>query len=133
MKKKKLKLKVGRSRGGAGLGLFATEPIKRGQFVIEYTGEKISSEEADKRGGKYLFDVSKDLVLDAKDRKHLARYINHSCKPNCYAERDVEEGRVSIYARRKIEPGEELSYNYGKDYWEGYIGAKNCRCEKCAN
>ena len=118
-------------RSSAGLGLFAVRPFKKGDFVIEYTGEKISSDEADLRGGKYLFTVDKNLVIDGKGRKNTARYINHSCKPNCYAEVDEDENRVRIYAKRAIKSGEELHYNYGKSYWSDHIEPYGCRCEKC--
>ncbi|HEY4497013.1 MAG TPA: SET domain-containing protein-lysine N-methyltransferase [Candidatus Paceibacterota bacterium] len=114
----------------AGLGLFSNKSLKRGDFIIEYTGEKISSEEADRRGGKYLFTLNKKTVINAKARKNTARYINHSCRPNCYAEIDEDKNRINIYCKRKINKGEEITYNYGKEYWEDFIG-KNCRCEKC--
>ena len=72
------------------MGLFATEHIAKGTYIIEYTGEKISVEESDRRGGKYLFTVLDDVVIDGKGRENIARYINHSCRPNCYAEIDEE-------------------------------------------
>lgn len=125
-----MKYKVKRAK--TGLGLFAVEPFKRGEFVIEYTGERISADEADERGGRYLFTVTDDLVLDGRGREHKARYINHSCKPNCYAEVNEEEEHVKIYASRKIAAGEELSYDYGKDYFDDYIKPQGCRCVKCA-
>lgn len=128
MQKKKY-LKVKRSKSG--LGLFTEREISRGDFVMTYTGERITPDEADRRGGKYLFTVSKKLVLDGKDRKHIGRYINHSCRPNCYAEIDEDERNVHIYAKRHIKAGEEITYNYGKEYWDEYIGPKRCRCEKC--
>jgi SET domain-containing protein len=119
-------------RSTAGLGLFTDADIKKGDFVIEYTGERITPDEADERGGKYLFTVSDDLVLDGKGREHTARYINHSCRPNCYAEIDEDEELVNIYAKRKIKAGEELNYDYGKEYWDEHIKPYGCRCEKCA-
>ena len=125
-----MKYKIKRSR--AGLGLFATKPIKKGDFVIEYTGESITPEESDRRGGKYLFTVTDKLVLDGKGRDNIARYINHSCKPNCYAEVDEEEEKVNIYAKRNIQEGEELSYDYGKEYFDDHIKPYGCMCLKCA-
>lgn len=125
--KKGKKVKVKKS--SAGLGLFADEPIKRDEFVIEYTGENISSDEADERGGKYLFEISKTRVLDGKSRKNTARYINHSCRPNCDTE--VTKGHVYVYARRNIEKGEELSYNYGKEYFNDHIKPHGCKCAHC--
>lgn len=125
-------MKLNVKKSSAGLGLFAGENIKRGKRIIEYTGEKISTEEADKRGGKYLFDINKDLTIDGKGRENTARYINHSCAPNAYAEVDLDKKKVFIYAKKNIKEGEEILYNYGKSYWEDIIGgAKKCRCEKC--
>ena len=124
-----MKYKV--KRASAGLGLFAIAPYKKGEFVIEYTGELISADEADARGGRYLFTINDDLVIDAKGREHKARYINHSCKPNCYAEVDEEKERILIYTRKKIEPGEEFVYDYGKEYFKDYIKPHGCRCVKC--
>lgn len=118
-------------RGIDGLGLFAATEFTRGDFVIEYTGEKITTDEANRRGGKYLFTINKHFTLDAKDRSHTARYMNHACKPNCYAELDEEEERIRIYAKKKIAPGEELTYHYGKEYFDDYIKPKGCRCATC--
>jgi hypothetical protein len=117
----------------SGLGLFTEKPIKRGDFIIEYTGEKISHEEADRRNGKYLFTLDKKTVVDGKGRENTARYINHSCRPNAYAEIDEDKRKIFIYAKRAIKEGEEVSCNYGKGYWEDHIGTKNCTCEKCTS
>lgn len=118
-------------RSSAGLGLFATEPLKRGDFIIEYTGELISTDEANRRGGKYLFVVSDEKTIDGKGRNNIARYVNHSCTPNAEAELDEEELRVRIYAKRKILPGEEILYDYGKEYWDEHIKPHGCRCRRC--
>lgn len=129
MQKKHEKYVVKRS--SAGLGLFATAPFKRGDFIIEYTGERISEDESNRRGGKYLFVLDKDTVIDGKGRENTARYINHSCKPNAEAEIDEEESKVRILARKKILPGEEITYDYGKEYWDEYIKPHGCRCHAC--
>lgn len=127
-RKSKYSYRVGKS--SAGLGLFATEDIpKKDEFIIEYFGKFLSGEEADKQGGKYLFEIDEDLVIDGTTRKNIARYLNHSCKPNCYAETDGK--RVFIYSKRKIKPGEELCYHYGKEYWEDIIQPHGCRCDAC--
>ncbi len=120
-------------RSIAGLGLFALAPFKRGDFIIEYTGELVSTDEANRRGGKYLFVVSDEKTIDGKGRANVARYINHSCAPNAEAELDEEELRVRIYARKKILPGEEILYDYGKEYWDEHIKPFGCRCEACKN
>ena len=127
MSKEDIKLvQVKRSRSG--LGLFAAAPFKKGDLVIEYTGEVITETEANRRGGKYLFELNDKWAIDGKGRENLARYINHSCKPNCYPELNEDETRVFIYAKRKISPGEEITYDYGKDYFERLIKPYGCRC-----
>lgn len=118
-------------KSSAGLGLFATKEFKRGDFIIEYTGELISDDEADVRGGKYLFVLNKRLVIDGKKRENISRYINHACKPNAEAETDEDEKKIRIFARRKILPGDEITYDYGKEYWNEYIGPSHCRCNSC--
>ncbi len=119
-------------RSSAGLGLFAQRTFKRGDFIIEYTGEHITHEESDFRGGKYLFILNKKVVVDGKERHNTARYINHSCKPVAEAETDDEDMKIRIHARRKILPGEEITYDYGKEYWEEYIKPHGCRCLPCS-
>lgn len=117
-------LRVGRS--SAGLGLFAEDHIKKDDFVIEYWGPMLSDEAADEKGGAYLFEIDKDHTIDGTTRKNTARYINHSCKPNC--EPEIDGKRVFIYAIRNIKPGEELTYHYGKQYFEDYLKPRGCRC-----
>ena len=120
-------------RSSAGLGLFAMTDFKKGEFVIEYTGEKISEAEAARRGGKYLFELNDTWTIDGKGRANTARYLNHACKPNCYPELDDKEERITIYAKRAIKAGEELTYHYGKDYFNILIGKDSCRCADCTH
>jgi SET domain-containing protein len=117
-------------RGSAGLGLFAGEDIPKGACIIEYTGRMISEKEEYTIRSQYLFDVGK-RTIDGSVRSNTARYINHSCAPNCEAE--LYRGRVFIMARRRIRAGEELSYDYGKEFFDEYIKPKGCRCPKCAS
>lgn len=119
--------RVGRS--STGLGLFATESYKRGDFIVEYTGERITDAEAERRWSKYLFETSTRYTIDGANRANVARYINHSCAPNARAE--IDRGRVYIYATRRIEPGDEITYNYGKNYFTSIIEPMGCRCEGC--
>lgn len=118
-------------RSSAGLGLFAEQTIKKGQIVIEYTGERISEEEANKRGGRYLFEVTDSLVIDGKGRENTARYANHSCRPNCEAEHDEEENKIFIRAYKNIPKDSEITYNYGKAYMQQIIGPEGCKCAYC--
>lgn len=120
---------VKRARAGAGLGLFATTDIKKGTFVIEYTGEKITNAEADRRGGRYLFNIDSKWTIDGKEHHNTARYINHSCRPNC--ESRINGGKVKIYAIKNIKADEEIAYDYGKEYFDEFLKPHGCRCDKC--
>jgi uncharacterized protein len=120
-------VRIGRS--SAGLGLFAVSDIKKGEFIIEYVGHKLTNKEANENTGKYLFEVNSRLTIDGSPRWNTARYINHSCRPNC--EIEIERGHINVYARLRIKSGEELNYDYGKDYFDEFIKSKGCRCEKC--
>ena len=119
-------------RSSAGLGLFANRRFKKDERVIEYTGEVISDAEAQRRGGQYLFELNDEWTIDGKGRENIARYINHSCKPNCRPELTDDEKQVFIYAKRTIEPGEELTYNYGTYFFNMIIKKKGCRCDACS-
>jgi len=119
--------RVGRSR--TGLGLFAAEPIEKGAYIIEYTGPRVTSAKADELNNKYLFEISSRWTINGASRRNLARYANHSCRPN--AESDVVRGVVKILAKRNIKPGEEITYNYGKDYFDTFLKPIGCKCPKC--
>ena len=117
-------------RSTAGLGLFTESPIPKGACIIEYWGRELSSEEETTSRSKYLFALSDHRTIDGATRENTARYINHSCRPNC--EPVIRTGRVFIFARRTIRPGEELSYDYGREYFDNHIKPHGCRCVKCA-
>jgi hypothetical protein len=110
-------LEVRRSRVH-GRGVFALRRIRQGTRVIEYTGDRVSHAEADRRyEGRdhddhhtFLFILDARTVIDAGVGGNEARFINHSCEPNC--ESVIEDNRIFIYATRTIEPGEELAYDY---------------------
>ncbi len=101
-----------------GHGVFALRPIPKGTRIIEYVGDRVSHAQADRRyedhdesdNHTFLFSVDRGLVIDAGIGGNEARFINHSCGPNC--ESVIEHRRVFIEAIRDIEPGEELSYDY---------------------
>ena len=113
-----------------GLGLFTLGPIPRGKRIIEYTGPLVSDEYVEKRpNGKYFFGVNSKWTIDGTPRSNTARYINHSCRPNCEA--IITGRRVWIWSKRAIKAGEELSYDYGKDYFDIHMGQNGCKCEKC--
>ena len=98
-------------------------------FIIEYWGKRISSAQADELRTKYLFDLNGRWVIDGSDRRNTARYINHACKPNSMAQ--VERGAIRIYAKKNINPGDEITCHYGKQYFDVFLSAKGCRCAAC--
>ena len=116
-------------RTNTGLGLFAVKLIPRGKRIIEYKGPLVTDAEVYKRGGKYFFGVNTKWSIDGSLRSNVARYINHGCKPNAAAY--ISGRRVWIWSRRNIKPGEEIVYDYGKEYFEGIIKPLGCRCEGC--
>jgi len=104
-----------------GWGVFASRRIPKGRRIIEYVGELLTHEEVDERYDDdeqdrhhtFLFEVDEFTVIDASSKGNEARYINHSCQPNCEAVND--EGRIFIEAIKNIQPGAELSYDYSYD------------------
>ncbi|HYV98000.1 MAG TPA: SET domain-containing protein-lysine N-methyltransferase [Gemmatimonadaceae bacterium] len=149
------RLKRGEARAGtypfeirqskiSGRGAFATRRIRKGQRIIEYVGEIITEKEADRRypDGKgdnhhtFLFELDEGKVIDASYHGNEARFINHSCDPNCEA--IDEENHIFIFARRNIQPGVELAYDYSyarsasdgpeeEAQYPCYCGSKRCR------
>lgn len=133
-----------------GNGVFAVELLRKGERVIEYKGLVRTHEEVDnddsgdvESGHTFLFTLNDDYVIDANYKGNDARWINHSCEPNCEALIEEAEGddrsrdRVFIETLRNIKPGEELTYNYGivlaerhtprlKKVWECRCGARRC-------
>lgn len=132
-----------------GNGMFAVLPIGKGERLIEYKGRRRSHEEVDggdsgdiESGHTFLFTLDEDWVIDANFEGNDARWINHSCAPNCEAvlvedEDNPKRSRVFIESIRTIKPGEELTYDYGirlaerhtqrlKKIWACRCGAKNC-------
>jgi len=108
-----------RRSGVHGKGVFALRPIEAGDTIMEYTGPVISWKKAQKEPPHdpsdplhtFYFHLDGGKVIDGKYGTNAAKWINHSCDPNCEAEED--DGRVFIKAVRDIEPGEELNYDYG--------------------
>ncbi len=121
-------LQVKRSKTGR--GLFALEPIPRGACVIEYIGRTLGLDEMAKDAGLYYFWVSDFAMIDGNIKDNTARYINHSCAPNC--EVDGPDGRIFVMAKRNIKAGEELTYDYGDEYFNKHIKPRGCLCQKCA-
>ena len=127
-----------------GSGLFAARNIKKGEQVIEYIGDKVTKREGDKRADKqikkaeknkkngmvYVFELNKKYDIDGGVARNYARFINHSCDPNCEVE--ITNNEIWISSIKRIKKGAELSYNYGYPFdtdYEDHI----CKCgsKKC--
>lgn len=113
----------------SGAGVFAVRPIPKDTFIVEYKGEKISAADLRRRERRYLargriwcFMLNARTARDAAFGGNIGRYVNHSCRPNCYTE--IVGDRIWIRALRHIRTGEELTYDYCTD---GEAGIK-CRC-----
>jgi uncharacterized protein len=123
-------LRVGRS--ATGFGLFATKPIRRAVYIATYRGRRISTDEADqreRRGAKYMFELNRQWTIDGSPRWNVARYLNHSCSPNAKAV--LRKGRIVFVALRCIAPGEKITYDYGREYFDYFIKKGGCRCAAC--
>ncbi|QDW39620.1 SET domain-containing protein [Bradyrhizobium sp. KBS0727] len=123
--------RVGRSP--TGLGLFATKPIKKGSKIIRYFGPLLDSKKKkdDAIENKYLFELNNRWTIDGSVRKNIARYINHACKPNAESDVKPRKRKVIIRAIKNIEPGEEINYDYGTDYFKAYLKPIGCKCAAC--
>lgn len=135
-----------RRSGIQGRGGFARVRIPKGRRIIEYVGEIISGEEADRRypdeeknqrHHTTLFTLTAKKYIDAEYEGNDARFVNHSCQPNCIT--TDYNGRIYIETKRTIEPGEELTYDYkfdrsddpGDDAWQEKLYVCRCGAEKC--
>src|SRR3989440_9938854 len=123
--------RVGRSK--TGLGLFDPKPIKKGIKIVRYFGPLLDcrKKKDDAIENKYLFQLTNRWTIDGSVRENIARYINHACRPN--AESDVRPRKRKVYIRsiKKIEPGEEINYDYGTDYFKAYLKPIGCKCAAC--
>lgn len=121
---------VRKGRPGTGLALFALAPFKKGDFIVEYTGTKITTKKADALKTRYLFEIDEDWTIDGSSRTNIARYINHSCLPN--AEAYIKKDKVLIQASEKIAPGDEITIDYGDEYFDEFIRPTGCKCRLCS-
>lgn len=123
--------RVGRSR--TGLGLFATKPIKKGTKIVRYFGPLLDSKKKkdDAIENKYLFELNNRWTIDGSVRANVARYINHACKPNAESDVRPRKRKVIIRAIKNIEPGDEINYDYGTDYFKAYLKPIGCKCDAC--
>jgi SET domain-containing protein len=123
--------RVGRSH--TGLGLFATQPIEKGAIIVDYRGRRIPTSEArqyeSKHASKYMFEINSRWTVDGSSRRNLARYANHACRPN--AESALIKGKIVLRAIKTIQPGDEITFDYGQDYFDLFLKAKGCKCATC--
>src|SRR5262249_62155559 len=101
-------------------------------YIGPYRGRRIPVEEAERRdgqGAKYMFELTSRWTIDGSPRWNVARYMNHSCWPN--ATPLVRKGKIVFVALRAISPGEEITYNYGKEYYDYFLRNGGCRCARC--
>src|ERR1700688_3047736 len=121
-------------RAATGLGLFAAKPIAKKAYIATYRGKRIPTVEAHRReqrgAAKYMFEINRQWTIDGSSRRNLGRYINHACRPNCEAV--LRQGRMIFLALRDIAPGEEITLDYGKEYFNLFIAPLGCRCAACA-
>src|SRR3981189_69606 len=123
--------RIGRSR--TGLGLFAPKPIEKGAKIVRYFGPLLDSRKKkdDAIENKYLFELNGRWTIDGSVRENIARYINHACKPNAESDVKPRKRKVVIRAIKNIEPGEEINYDYGTDYFKAYLKPIGCKCDAC--
>jgi uncharacterized protein len=127
----KIRVRVGTS-SITGQGLFAGQDIKQSTKIIRYIGKKITHEESDRRlaaGNVYIFGLDERYAIDGCTPKNTARFVNHSCDPNCHTEQFGNT--IWIVALRDIQGGEELTHNYGYGIDDEpaepcHCGTKNC-------
>ncbi len=123
-----------------GTGIFATQNIKKGTKIIQYIGDKVTKSEGDRRsalrikkyldssktGSVYIFELNKKYDIDGNVKRNKARYINHSCDPNC--EVDIVNNEIWISSIKNIKKGKELSYDYGYEFDKDDFRDHTCKC-----
>src|SRR3984885_5013753 len=124
-----------RGRPRTGLCLLATQRIKKGTKIIRYFGPLLDCKKKkdDAIENKYLFELNGRWTIDGSVPKNVARYINHSCRPNAESDVRPRERKVFIRAIKNIEPGDEINYDYGTDYFKAYLKPIGCKCPSCEN
>lgn len=124
-------IRVGRSK--TGLGLFALKRIKKGSRIIRYIGPMLDTRKKkdDAVENKYLFEISGRWTIDGSVRSNIARYANHSCRPNAESDVRPRKRKVFIRAIKNIEAGQEINYDYGTDYFKEFLKPIGCKCDKC--
>ena len=119
-------------RAATGLGLFAAIPIRKRTDIVEYSGPRIPTSDAQaldrRRANKYLFEIDRRWTIDGSPRSNVARYVNHACKPN--AEAVLSRGRMMFRAVKDIAAGAEITIDYGEEHVALYF-KHGCHCASC--
>jgi hypothetical protein len=123
--------RIGRSK--TGLGLFATTTIEKGTDIVRYFGPMLDSRNKKHEAidNKYLFEINGRWTIDGSVRRNIARYINHSCRPNAESDVNSRKRTVMIRAIKTIHPGDEINYDYGSDYFKTFLKPIGCKCDAC--
>ncbi len=123
--------KVEAKKSYAGLGLFACKDFYKGEFIVEYIGAILDNkqyaeyEASGKPDNLYMFEIDDNHTIDGSGLENIARYANHSCKPNAWIG-GQHLNKIKFYARYFIAKGEEITIDYGEEYIKEYI--KVCKC-----
>src|SRR5262249_6975115 len=118
------------ARSKAGLGLFPRVAIKKGQFIVRYSGRKLRAHTAGPVDTRFRVEVNARWRIDASKHRNSAGYINHACRPN--AEAYCVKQMIKIRAMKNIKLGDEITYHYGRYHFDSFIKAVGCRCRACA-
>ena len=116
-------------------GLAYSPPLRsrNARVIVEYRGRRIPTKEARKyerrRASKYMFEIDGRWTIDGSTRRNTARYANHSCRPN--AESALVAGKIVLRAIKPIRAGDEITFDYGREYFDLFLKAKGCKCTKC--
>ncbi|HEU0082158.1 MAG TPA: SET domain-containing protein, partial [Bradyrhizobium sp.] len=104
-----------------------------GAKIVRYFGPLLDSRNKKHEGieNKYLFELNGRWTIDGSVRRNVARYINHACRPNAESDVSARRRKVVIRAIKNIEPGEEINYDYGSDYFKAYLKPIGCKCAAC--
>jgi SET domain-containing protein len=105
-------------------------PVRAGQRLIEYVGPIVTTDVVERSRRKYFFRIDEGYAVDGSARSNIARYINHSCRPN--AEALIYGRRVWIYSKRALRAGDQITLDYGEEYLNAHMSQVLCKCEVCA-
>ncbi len=113
-----------------GKGIFAKTDIRKGVNILQYIGKYLTTKEANDKPNRYIFEIDEAWSIDGSARYNTARYFNHSCRPNAESVL-IGANRIFIASKKKINAGEEITFDYGPEYVKDYIKKGGCKCVRC--